>query len=83
MPAGGASSAPIGKVMVAVHISIKSILNMCIVIVLLTGLIRNQAVTGLPDTSYRMRVSEGKRMFQPRQLVLLLLVFVDQGLKVV
>ena len=23
--------------------------------------IRNQAVTGLPDTSYRMRVSEGKR----------------------
>ena len=24
--------------------------------------IRNQAVSGLPDTSYRMRVWEGKRM---------------------
>lgn len=29
------------------------------------GQFRNQAVTGLPDTSYRMRVSEGKRVAQP------------------
>ena len=28
-------------------------------------IIGNQAVTGLPDTSYRMRVSEGKRVAQP------------------
>ena len=31
---------------------------------------RNQAVTGLPDTYYRMRVSEGKRLEAAWQLEL-------------
>ena len=43
--------------------------------------IHNQAVTGLLDTSYRMRVSEGKRWRRLWLFELLLLVFVDEGLK--
>jgi len=42
------------------------------------GQFRNQAVTGLPDTSYRMRVSEGKRVDTgapvPNKLLFLLTV---------
>lgn len=43
---------------------------------------RNQAFTGLQDTSYRIRMSEGKRWRGLWQLVLLLLVFVDERLEV-